>query len=206
MTFPIESSPIAPDADTAQSWVVEELSRSEYHASYGLLHRFVARILDSFFSLFGSGSGEFAIGDYVLLAFFTLLLALVIVAVINPVRLRNRRSSEVFEDDDFTLNELQRRTVKAATEGLWDDAIVWGMRTYALTLNERHLVRVSPGLTAQEVARHAGKRLEHHRASIAKIAAVFDGVRYGTAHATSGDYESLAALISDASLQHGGSK
>jgi len=176
--------PLHPDADTAREWLRQELLRREYRPNL------VQRMQEWFQELLDKaqgGTGNFGgLSDAVLLG-LTVLVALLLVFVLSRLR-RNagadRTPEPVFGDVRRTAAEHRRLARAAYDTGVWDDAVVEGMRALAAGLVERQLADDVPAATAHEVTTLAAPRFPSYTDRLEMAARVFDETRYGDHHAT----------------------
>lgn len=198
MLFPyavVPPDPLIPDPDTGQSLLAEELARPEYGTEMSPLTAFFARVLRGLYDLFtGEGIGEVPVSSIVLLLFGIFLAVLVIVVLLNPVKLLRRQSADLFGEDDATLSIAREKAQAAAATRAWDEAVVWEFRVFALSAHEKHLLVLSPGLTAKEVIERLLPHFAPSAAALKQGRLDFDGVRYGTAHADEAMFERMRAL------------
>lgn len=176
--------PLDPDQDQARDWLIEELSRSEYQqAKPNLLDRVIQAIVDWFASLF-SGAGGAAIDLTGLALVVVLVAAAVIVAVLvgrPALRARSRipaAGAVFFEDDRRSAAELRQAAERAAARRDWAEAIREHYRAIVRELADRTLLALSPGATAQELARRAASVIPAETEGLHRAAADFDAVRY----------------------------
>ncbi|WP_312347711.1 DUF4129 domain-containing protein [Actinomyces sp.] len=188
-------APLTPDGDTARGWVTDELARAEYGHELSPLTRAIRWILQAVSDALGGGTARPPVAA-VLLVLFAIALVIVVVLVIrNPVRLTHRGSSSaVFDGEERSPGEARERADRAAHEGDFDLALVWGFRVLVLVLAGSGVVRDTPGLTAREAVSHAAARYPQVAGELSWAADLFDAVRYGTAHATGGDHTRVLAL------------
>ena len=176
--------PLHPDADTAREWLRQELLRREYRPNL------VQRMQEWFQELLDKaqgGTGNFGgLSDAVLLG-LTVVVALLLVFVLSRLR-RNagadRTPEPVFGDVRRSAAEHRRLARAAYDTGVWDDAVVEGMRALAAGLVERQLVDDVPAATAHEVTTLAAPRFPSYADRLETAAAVFDETRYGDHRAT----------------------
>ncbi len=176
--------PLHPDAGTAREWLRQELLRREYRPNL------VQRMQDWFQELLGKaqgGTGNFGgLSDAVLLG-LTVVVALLFVFVLSRLR-RNagadRTPEPVFGDGRRSAAEHRRLARASYDTGVWDDAVVEGMRALAAGLVERQLVDDVPAATAHEVTTLAAPRFPPYADRLETAARVFDETRYGDHRAT----------------------
>lgn len=175
---------VDPDRATARRWAVEELTDPVYaRAQPNLLQQAMAWLLDRLDDLLdtagGAGSG---IGLVVGLALLVVVVVLALL-VAGPVRRRagRRRSSTggVFGATVMTASQHRAAAERAAAEGRWGPAVQERFRGTARALEERVVLDVRPGRTADEVAAEAGVALPDAAAPLTRAARAFDDVTYG---------------------------
>ncbi len=188
--------PLVPDPNTAQSQVLEELARPEYNQPGNPLTRLIYSVLERIASLFNAGDGDFPVATVVLIAFALVMVTMVVVVFLNPIRIRQRRSVSVLDGVDITLSDSRSRARSAAANAQWNEAVIWAYRTLALVLDQHRILVLSPGLTAQEVARQAAQAYPSHHEAFSIAARIFDDVRYGDITPTQEHYTHIDALIS----------
>lgn len=199
--YAVVPDPVIPDTDTGQSLLAEELARPEYGTEMSPLTAFFVRVLRGIYDLFsGEGLEEVPVSSVVLLIFGVFLVVLVIVVLLNPVKLLRRESADLFGEDDATLSLAREKSQAAASTGEWDEAIVWEFRAFALAAHEKHLLILSPGLTAKEVVERLLPHFTTSSALLKQARRDFDGVRYGTAHADKAMWQRMRSLSDSAVL------
>jgi hypothetical protein len=135
------------------------------------------------------------------LGWFGLLgLALVVGIVVVVVRrriggLRRATSgSPLFDGADRGAADFRAAAERYAASGAWAEAVRARLRAVVLELEERGLVDVRPGRTADEVARDAGRALPAAAADLLAGARLFDDVWYGGRPADATTYARLVAV------------
>lgn len=187
--------PVTPDADEARRLLLDELSEEVYRqAEPGLFARAVGWLLDRVQDVdLPQGPGSQA-----LLVVLLLVLAVGVVvalALAGPVPLtRRRRGREVFEDVVRRASDHRRVADEHAAAGRWADAVQERFRAVVRSLEERALIRPSPGTTADEVASAAGLVLPGLAAELRAAARLFDDIRYGGRPASREDDARLRRL------------
>lgn len=91
-----------------------------------------------------------------------------------------------------TSGDLLREAQAAVVAGRWDDAVVARMRALALGLEERRVVDVRPGRTADELAAEVAGVLPAAADAMRSAAVTFDAVAYGGRAATRDSYDVVA--------------
>ncbi len=202
LTPPVDI-PLEPDADIARHWLEEELSKAKYQERpagwFQRLQEWVGDVLNRLFSV-GEGAGGFGVNGGVAVGILIAVAAIVVlVLVLGPLRRsRTRRTSAaVFEDDDREAVDIRAAAVAAAARGEWTLAVLERFRGLVRSVEERGLISVVPGMTADEFAHAVGERLPAQRLDLASCADIFDGVRYGH-HAASHELYEFVARVDDA--------
>lgn len=189
--------PFTPDADTAQQLAEAELSKAMYDHSPSLLSRFLQWLFERLNIVVNElNPGEGGTGNLVVI----IGLALFVVAVIVFAYRRSRASSapasrerEQLFDDDRTSAELFKAADRAEQAGDLNLAVVERFRAIMRLLDERELIHVVPGMTAQEAA-EAGSRKLGHIDEFSAGAQLFNDVYYWHHQATAADVESVHRL------------
>lgn len=190
--------PVTPDAPTARRWAVEELARPEYHTGSSLLQRIIdwfRRINDA-----GAHVGLPPTASYLVGAALVALVVLVVLRYAGPVRrtARVRTERAVLDDDTRTAAQLRAAADAAAARGDWPTAVAERFRAIVRALEDRTVLDIRPGRTAQEAAADAGARLAEQTGALTRAATTFDGVVYG--HHTAGPSDDAALRSLDAQL------
>jgi hypothetical protein len=119
------------------------------------------------------------------------VLLVLVVAAIVVIRLRIGAvgrsvagAPALFGDGPVTAAEYRRAADAFAAREEWAEAVRARMRAVVRGLEERDLLEVRPGRTADEAAREAGAVLPRCAAELAAAARTFDDVWYGGRAAT----------------------
>lgn len=180
--------PVVPDADEARRWARDELADEVYAAAEpGLVQRVVQWVVDRLAEIELPEGGASLV--WLVLALFALAVAVVAALwLAGPVRLRRSRRRDgadgVLGASLLTAAEHRAAADRHAAAGQWDDAVRERFRAVVRSLDERALLRPTPGMTADEVARDAGALLPDVAADLAAGARLFDDVQYGGRAAT----------------------
>lgn len=190
--------PVAPDREEARDWLITELTGPEYAAAqptwFDLL---VQSILDWLAQLtvpVGEGGFPWWI---VVLVVLVIIIVIIAIRIVGLPRLRRRRDAagSLFGDDDRRdAAAMRREAARAATNGDYTTAVAELYRAVARDLDERTLVSVLPGTTAQGFARDAGTVFPTESAALAASAADFDAVRYLGATGTAEQWQRILGL------------
>ncbi len=195
----ITGIPLDPDGEQARQLLTSELSDPAYRvAEPTWFDRAAQAVRDAVTGLFsGSVTPEWA--SVIALIIGGALLALIVVAIVvwgRPAR-RSRRSSgsgELFgEREHRSAAELRQAAAAAAKRSDWDAAIVLRLRAAARGLDERGILDLPPGTTAQQFAMQARALSAAAGPHLAIAASAFDAVRYLDQPGTRAGYEAVSA-------------
>jgi hypothetical protein len=106
-------------------------------------------------------------------------------------------SAVLFDDRPRSAAEHRAAAEAQAAQGHWNQAVQERMRAVVRSLEERALLDVRPGRTADEAASEAGTSLPAHADRLHTAARDFDDVTYGGRSASEETYLRLAALDAD---------
>lgn len=186
--------------DPAREAARRELSKQMYHENDpSLAQRALDAISDWVDKLFSRAS-EAAPGG-------TLGLVVVILAVLavgaalwwrlgTPKR-QPVSAAALFEDGPRSAAEHRAAAEAHAAQGHWNPAVQERMRAIVRALEERALLDVRPGRTADEAVAEAGRALPSHTTELRAAAAHFDDVTYGGRDASEQSYRRIADLDRD---------
>lgn len=191
----MDVQPIVPDVDTAQSWVSTELARPEYNPYDNPLTSIVFNFLRRIVALFDGGHSDIPMAKILLVLFIAALIVLLIVTILNPIRVRQRASQTVFDEDSVSSAHSLESARQAAAHQQWNEALIWAYRALSMALHERGILVLTPGLTAQEVARSARGAYPQCDSAFTHAARAFDDVRYGEVQADETQYRMLISLV-----------
>ncbi|MEU0602518.1 DUF4129 domain-containing protein [Streptomyces sp. NPDC006393] len=192
--------PVTIPRDPAREAARRELSKRMYHENDpGVLQRALDHFWNWVGDLFDSASAASPGG--------TVGLVVVIVAVLAVLgalwwRLgtphRTLASTPALFDDRPRSAAEHRAAAEAhAAQGHWNQAVQERMRALVRSLEERALLDVRPGRTADEAAAEAGRSLPAHTDRLRAAARDFDDVTYGGRRATEQSYHRIAELDRD---------
>lgn len=198
-----DEPPLTIPRDPAREAARRELSKSMYHENEP---SWFQRALDTFWDwvedLFSSASTVTPGGPLGLV-----VVILVIAAVIGALwwrlgtpRRQPTSSAALFDDRARSAAEHRSAAEAHAAQGHWNQAVQERMRAIVRSLEERALLDVRPGRTADEAAAEAGRSLPAHTDRLRAAARDFDDVTYGGRTATPQAYERIAEL--DRDLEH----
>jgi hypothetical protein len=195
-----DAPPLTVPRDPAREAARRELSKGMYHENDpSLVERALDTVWDWISDLLRTASSATPGG--------TLGLVVVIVAVLAVLgalwwRLGTPRRSPVsaavlFDDRPRSAAEHRAAAEAHAAQGHWNPAVQERMRAIVRSLEERALLDVRPGRTADEAAAAAGGPLPLHADRLRAAARDFDDVTYGGRSATQTSYRRLADLDGD---------
>ena len=198
------SIPVDPDAPQAHDWLVQELAKPEYQAAKPTWFDLASKaVQDWLASLFSTGTGSFS--AVLLIVIVLLAAALLAVAFIVFGLPRINRRSRLESDSLFGAGDTRdAATLRSSAEGAaragdWTLAVEERFRAIAQSLDERTIVMLMPGTTANDFAARASTAVPAERQRLASAVRTFDGVRYLGHTASPDQYEELVAL--DTALQ-----
>ena len=179
-----------PDGPTAAQWAADELAR--WHTQLPDIIGWLRRLVQRFSDMLNGTQGTPIVIP--LLVAIAVLIAVIVAIVTFRNRLTARaKSSRVF-DEAAQTEPLEAQLQRALDAQNWDDAYVARFRILARDAGNIGLVRLSPALTASEVA----ARLDALPLSqpVAPWARAFSDTRFGNQPRSRADYEQLTALHS----------
>ncbi|WP_316744161.1 DUF4129 domain-containing protein [Streptomyces sp. MK7] len=192
--------PVTIPRDPAREAARRELSKRMYHENDpGVLQRALDHFWNWVGKLFDSASAASPGG--------TVGLVVVIVAVLavlgalwwrlgTPHR-TPASAPALFDDRPRSAAEHRAAAEAHAAQGHWNQAVQERMRAVVRSLEERALLDVRPGRTADEAAAEAGRTLPAHTDRLRAAARDFDDVTYGGRRATEQSYHRIAELDRD---------
>ncbi|KUN59671.1 hypothetical protein AQJ46_39480 [Streptomyces canus] len=106
-------------------------------------------------------------------------------------------SAALFDDRPRSAADHRAAAEAHAAQGHWNQAVQERMRAIVRSLEERTLLDIRPGRTADEAAAEAGRALPAHTDRLRSAAQDFDDVTYGGRAATEQSYHRIAELDRD---------
>ncbi|GAA2921698.1 DUF4129 domain-containing protein [Streptomyces violaceus] len=106
-------------------------------------------------------------------------------------------SAALFDDRPRSASDHRAAAEAHAAQGHWNQAVQERMRALVRALEERALLDVRPGRTADEAAAEAGRALPAHTDRLRAASRDFDDVTYGGRSATEQSYHRIAELDRD---------
>ncbi|MFF8450409.1 DUF4129 domain-containing protein [Streptomyces leeuwenhoekii] len=192
-----DEPPLTIGRDPAREAAERELSKRMYHENDpSWFQRALSAFWDWVEDLFGTASGATPGG-----ALGLIVVVLAVAAVLGALwwrlgtpRRRPATSAAVFDDRPRGAAEHRAAAEAHAALGHWNQAVQERMRALVRALEERALLDVRPGRTADEAAGEAGRALPAHADRLRAAARDFDDVTYGGRAATERTYRHLADL------------
>ena len=185
--------------DDARDAARRELSRRVYHEDDPtLIQRIIDLVLDWLAKLVGAASQHLPGGWPAIIA-VVVLIALIVVAVrvgVGPVR-RERAHRPLLASAPRSAAEHRAAAEEHAARGDHASAVAERLRAIAADLDERAIVTLAPGMTADELATQAAGALPRYATRLREAARVFDAVWYGAHPATAETYATLKTLDDD---------
>ncbi|MDT0462328.1 DUF4129 domain-containing protein [Streptomyces gibsoniae] len=195
-----DQPPVTIPRDPAREAARRELAKRMYHENDpSLLQRALNAFWDWVSGLLDAASTATPGGPVGLLVIVLVVLALVGALwwrLGTPRRLPTS-SATLFEDRPKSAAEHRAAAEAHAAQGHWNQAVQERMRAVVRSLEERALLDVRPGRTADEAATEAGRALPDHADRLRTAARDFDDVTYGGRAAGEGTYRRLASLDDD---------
>jgi hypothetical protein len=195
-----DEPPLTTPRDPAREAARRELSKRMYHENDPSLFQ---RALDAFWEwldkLFNAASSATPGG-----ALGLIVIILAVVAVLGALwwrlgtpRRQPTSSAALFDDRPRSAADHRAAAEAHAAQGHWNQAVQERMRALVRALEERALLDVRPGRTADEAAAEAGRSLPAHSDRLRAAARDFDDVTYGGRSATEQSYHRIAELDGD---------
>ncbi|NEB06122.1 DUF4129 domain-containing protein [Streptomyces sp. SID13726] len=195
-----DEPPVTIPRDPAREAARRELSKRMYHENDP---SWFQRALNAFWDwvdkLFNTAASATPGGP---LGLVVVILAVLLVAGALWWRLgtphRGATSSAALFDDRPRSAADHRAAAEAhAAQGHWNQAVQERMRAIVRSLEERTLLDIRPGRTADEAAAEAGRALPSHADRLRSAARDFDDVTYGGRAASEPSYHRIAELDHD---------
>jgi hypothetical protein len=195
-----DEPPVTLPRDPAREAARRELSKRMYHENDP---SWFQRALDAFWKwigeLFGTAATATPGG-----ALGLVVIVLAVLAVLGALWWRlgtphrePTSSAALFDDRPRSAAEHRAASEAHAAQGHWNQAVQERMRAIVRSLEERALLDIRPGRTADEAAAEAGRALPSHTDRLRSAAGDFDDVTYGGRAATEQSYHRIAELDRD---------
>ncbi len=198
--WPRADVPIDIGRDEAREAARRELADPVYHRDDpSLLQQGIRWLLDRFSELLRT-AGELSPGGYAGLIVLGVLAVLAVAAVrlaLGPIARTRRAGRALHTGTPRRADEHRHAADDHAARGEWADAIRERLRAIVRSLEERDLLEVRPGRTADEAAIEAGAVLPECDAELREAARIFDDVWYGSRPATAVMDERVRAVDTD---------
>lgn len=195
-----DEPPVTVPRDPAREAARRELSKPMYHENDP---SWFQRALDAFWDwvgeLFAAASTATPGGTLGLIVIIAAVIA-VLAALwwrLGTPRRRPASAPALFDDRPRSAAEHRAAAEAHAAQGHWNQAVRERMRALVRALEERALLDVHPGRTADEAAAEAGRALPAHTDRLHTAARAFDDVTYGGRTATQQAYRQIAELDRD---------
>ncbi|MEV5354205.1 DUF4129 domain-containing protein [Streptomyces sp. NPDC052693] len=195
-----DEPPLTTPRDPAREAARRELSKRMYHEDDPSLFQ---RALDAFWDWLGrllDAASTATPGGTLGLAVIVLAVVAVLAALwwrLGTPRRRPTSSAALFDDRPRSAADHRAAAEAHAAQGHWNQAVQERMRALVRALEERALLDVRPGRTADEAAAEAGRALPAHTDRLRAAARDFDDVTYGGRSATEQAYHRMAELDRD---------
>lgn len=195
-----DDPPLTVPRDPAREAARRELSKRMYHENDPSL---VQRALDAFWEWLGkllNAASTATPGGTLGLIVIILAVIAVLAALwwrLGTPRRQPTSSATLFDDRPRSAADHRAAAEAHAAQGHWNQAVQERMRALVRALEERALLDVRPGRTADEAAAEAGRALPAHTDPLRTAARDFDDVTYGGRSATEQSYHRIAELDRD---------
>ncbi|WP_449348218.1 DUF4129 domain-containing protein [Streptomyces shaanxiensis] len=195
-----DEPPLTIPRDPAREAARRELSKRMYHENDP---NWFQRALNAFWDwvdkLFNAASSATPGGPLGLVVVIAVVL-LVVGALwwrLGSPRRAPVSSATLFDDRPRSAADHRAAAEAHAAQRHWNQAVQERMRAIVRSLEERTLLDVRPGRTADEAAAEAGRALPSHTDRLRSAARDFDDVTYGGRAATEQSYHRIADLDRD---------
>ncbi len=152
-------------------------------------------VLDRIARLLDTVGGSSPLGWFGILGVVALVVIVVVVVRRRAGALtRGPASTGLFSGAERTAADFRAEAERFASSGAWAEAVRARLRAVVRDVEERGLVDVRPGRTADEIARDAGRALPAVAGDLRAAARLFDDVWYGGRTADASSYSRLVAV------------
>ncbi|WP_406164183.1 DUF4129 domain-containing protein [Streptomyces sp. NBC_00882] len=198
-----DEPPLTTPRDPARAAARRELSKRMYHENdpswfQRALNAFWDWV-DKLFNAASSATPGGSLGLVVVIAAILLIVGALWWRLGTPHR-GPASSAALFDDRPRSAADHRAAAEAHAAQGHWNQAVQERMRAIVRSLEERTLLDIRPGRTADEAAAEAGRALPSHTDRLRSAARDFDDVTYGGRAATEQSYHRIAEL--DRDLEH----
>ncbi|MGO4855768.1 DUF4129 domain-containing protein [Arthrobacter sp. 2MCAF14] len=196
LLLPASGPPVDPDRGEAQRWAVEELSKPQYaSAKPSWISEMWNQFIDWLRSLNGDSIGGANIGVPLIGALAVVLIVVVVIVVRPRLNARKKMSAKIFDGEPTVdADTFRGRASAAASKGDWQTAVVEQFRAVVRSAEDRAVLDIQAGRTADEAAAQLGRAFGAASTRLEEAARIFDGVKYGKATATASDHAAVLAL------------
>jgi hypothetical protein len=195
-----DEPPVTIPRDPAREAARRELSKQMYHENDpSLVQRAINAVWDWVGKLFDRASAATPGGTVGLIV--VILVVLAVGAALwwrlgTPHR-QPTSAAALFDDRPRSAAEHRSAAEAHAAQGHWNPAVQERMRAIVRSLEERALLDVRPGRTADEAVAEASRALPGHTDELRAAAGHFDDVTYGGRGASEQSYRRIADLDRD---------
>jgi hypothetical protein len=195
-----DEPPLTVPRDPAREAARRELSKRMYHEDDPSLFQ---RALDAFWDWLGTllnAASTATPGGTLGLVVIILAVVAVLAALwwrLGTPRRQPASTAALFDDRPRSAADHRATAEAHAAQGHWNQAVQERMRALVRALEERALLDLRPGRTADEAAAEAGRALPAHTGRLRAAAREFDDVTYGGRSATEQSYHRMAELDRD---------
>ncbi len=188
--------PITLGRDEAQRLARLELANPAYTGDdEPWIQKILRWVLERIARLLDTVGGSSPLGWFGILGVIALVVLVVVVVRRRTGALtRSPAPTALFTDADRTAADFRVEADRFAASGAWAEAVRARLRAVVRDVEERGLVDVRPGRTADEIARDAGRALPSVATDLRTAARLFDDVWYGGRTADSTSYDRLVAV------------
>jgi Domain of unknown function (DUF4129) len=183
------------DREAAHDAAQRELSKPIYPKA-SLTQRFSDWIDEWIYRLTAKGSS--VPGGWFTIALLLIILAVAVIVAVRIARrtMRTSRGADyrLFGSAELSAAEHRAIAQRYAAQGDWAAAIRQRLRAIARQLEETGVLAPVPGLTANELARDAGRVLPNLASELVRAASSFNDVTYGERPGTESAYRQIADL------------
>ncbi|MFC8364743.1 DUF4129 domain-containing protein [Streptomyces griseorubiginosus] len=195
-----DEPPLTTPRDPAREAARRELAKRMYHENDpSWFQRALNAFWDWVSKLFDTASSATpggALGLVVVIA-VVLLVAGALWWRLGTPRRSPSSAAALFDDRPRSAADHRAAAEAHAAQGHWNQAVQERMRAIVRSLEERALLDIRPGRTADEAAAEAGRALPSHTDRLRSAARDFDDVTYGGRSATEQSYHRVADLDRD---------
>jgi len=195
-----DEPPLTVPRDPARDAARRELSKRMYHENDpSWFQRALNAVWDWVDKLFNAASAATpggALGLVVVIAAVVLVVGALWWRLGTPRR-GPASAAALFDDRPRSAADHRAAAETHAAQGHWNQAVQERMRAIVRSLEERALLDLRPGRTADEAAAEAGRALPSHTDRLRTAARDFDDVTYGGRSATERSYQRTTELDRD---------